>query len=48
VRASVITLRLLFGVMRTGLHAAVVVCVAVSLFLLFLLWSVLQGFESPQ
>ena len=41
-------IRLLAGSLRAGLHAAVVLSVAVSLFLLFLLWAVLQFFDSPQ
>lgn len=43
----VATLRFLLKLVRTGLHAAVVVTASLSLFLLFLLWSVLQFFEEP-
>jgi hypothetical protein len=37
-----IALRLLFKLVRASLHAALVVSVSVALFLLFMLWSVLQ------
>ena len=43
----VATMRLLLRLLRTSLHAAVVVTASLSLFLLFLLWSVLQLFEEP-
>jgi len=43
----VATLRFLLRVLRASLHAAVVVTASLSLFLLFLLWSVLQLFEEP-
>ena len=41
------TLRLLLRFVRTSLHAAVVVTVSVTLFFLFLLWSLLQLVEEP-
>jgi len=41
------SLRVLLGLLRTSLHAAVVVTVSLSLFLLFLLWSLLQLVEEP-
>jgi hypothetical protein len=43
----VATLRFLLKALRTSLHAAVVVTASLSLFLLFLLWSLLQLFEEP-
>jgi len=39
--------RFLLRLLRTSLHAAVVVTASLSLFLLFLLWSVLQLLEEP-
>jgi hypothetical protein len=43
----VATLRFLLKALRTSLHAAVVLTASLSLFLLFLLWSLLQLFEEP-
>jgi cell division protein FtsX len=43
----VAALRFLLKFARTGLHAAVVVTASLSLFLLFLLWSLLQLVEEP-
>jgi hypothetical protein len=43
----VATLRFLLKALRTSLHAAVVFTASLSLFLLFLLWSLLQLFEEP-
>ena len=43
----VASLRFLLRLLRTSLHAAVVVTVSLSLFLLFLLWSLLQLVEEP-
>ena len=43
----VASLRFLLRLLRTSLHAAVVVTVSLSLFLLFLLWSLLQLIEEP-
>ena len=37
-----VTVRLLLKCLRASLHAAVVVSLSVALFLLFLLWSVMQ------
>ena len=37
-----VTMRLLLKCLRASLHAAVVVSLTVALFLLFLLWSVMQ------
>jgi len=37
-----VTMRLLLKCLRASLHAAVVVSLSVALFLLFLLWSVMQ------
>ena len=44
---AVATLRFLLRLLRTSLHAAVVVTASLALFLLFLLWSVLQLVEEP-
>ena len=41
------TLRFVLRMLRASLHAAVVVTVSLSLFLLFLLWSVLRLLEEP-
>jgi hypothetical protein len=41
-------LRFSLPVVRAGLHAAVVLTVSFSLLFLFLLWSVLQGFEEQE
>ena len=41
------TLRFLLRMVRASLHAAVVVTLSLSLFLLLLLWSVLQLVEEP-
>jgi len=47
-QVTAMALRFSVGLVRASLHAAVVLSVGVSLFLLFLLWWVLELLDSPQ
>ena len=41
-------LRISFGLLRTGIHAAFVAMLSISLVLLFVFWSLMQLFDQSQ